>query len=321
MKLSKLFMSLALSGLMISQGALAGEKIDKNIAASSRGEIEIEVPRGTVTVTGWDKDSVQVSGELDDDMEKLVFERSGDRVEFKVKLPSRWGKNYGSSAKSGSNLVIYVPKNSVLEFAGVNTDVTAEQLLGNSEIESVNGDITAKTLKNSIHLSTVNGAIDSTDLDGRIQLSTVNGRIKDRQSKGKLSIETVNGKIESQTAATEIESSNVNADMKLAIAAVTELKVETVNGDIEINIGKVESGADLDFSSVSGNFAIAMPGDADIRADISAHAGGSISNQLTPDQVNKAKHGPSRSLKFSNGNGSAKLEISTVSGDITLKKI
>ena len=50
------------------------------------------------------------------------------------------------------------------------------------------------------------------------------------------------------------------------------------------------------------------------------HAGGKITNNLSDDKMQKAKYGPSRWLKFSLHGGSAKVDVSTVSGRIKLDK-
>jgi hypothetical protein len=56
------------------------------------------------------------------------------------------------------------------------------------------------------------------------------------------------------------------------------------------------------------------------RFDIEGHAGGGISNDLSADKMQKAKYGPNRWLKFSLNGGSAKVNVSTVSGRVGLGK-
>ena len=52
---------------------------------------------------------------------------------------------------------------------------------------------------------------------------------------------------------------------------------------------------------------------------LDANAGGDIENKLTGQKAEKSKYGPRRSLEFSLGQGEGSVEMTTVSGDLTLE--
>ncbi len=294
----------------------AGEKIDETLAIPTDGKVIIENQRGEVIIKGWEQSSFKVTGELDDKAEGYKLKSSGNRTIFKVDMPNRISSwNSGD----GSDLVIYMPLNSELNFNGVNVNVDIEDIKGGADIETVNGKITAKELTGKINLETVNGDIKSTNLTGKIQFNTVNGDIDDTGSSGQLRFTAVNGKIASVTQAERINIENVNGEISLDIAKLQNLDISTVNGEIELKIKSLLDLARIDLESVSGRAELILPKDVSAKFEIESHAGGRIKNKLTNDTVNKAKYGPSSRLEFETNGGNADIEIDTISGRITIK--
>ena len=77
---------LILGGLLLTP-ALA-EQVDMRLSTRIRRQCrDLQHGRFNFTVRGWSRDSVQVTGELGDDVEELVLERDGDYVLVKVKVP------------------------------------------------------------------------------------------------------------------------------------------------------------------------------------------------------------------------------------------
>ncbi|KID59021.1 hypothetical protein JF50_00750 [Pseudoalteromonas luteoviolacea] len=310
--------ALMLSLAMFPLATLAGEKIDKEIDIPLDGKVYIENQRGHVEIKTWDKPAFKVVGELDEEAKGYQLENKGSKTKFIVKMPSS-SRNWGRQ-QDGSELTIFMPKQSELEFKGVQVDVEAAELAAGAYIKTVNGDIKAAQIKGKVRLETVNGDIDSKGLDGRIRYETVNGDIEDIDSKGKVRFNAVNGSVESKTQATEVRLENVNGEVDFEIAQLQELRLNTVNGEIEVKVAKLLTNARVNLESVSGDAELYFPADISAKFDIDAHAGGKISNELSNDKVHKAKYGPSRELEFTIGSGDADIEIDTVSGRIELKK-
>ncbi|NVK25799.1 MAG: DUF4097 family beta strand repeat protein [Gammaproteobacteria bacterium] len=320
-KMSLISKSVVTTFLAMSPFLWAGEKIDEIRNTNANGEVFIDVMSGNVEIKTWQKNQVQVRGELDDKAEGYVFEEDGDRIVFEVKMPKRgWGNGWNSDwSKEGSQLTIWMPSTNNLKFEGVNVDVQVADVLGGSRVNTVNGDVTAANLSKRVALETVNGEVKAENLSGRIRLNTVNGEVLDKNSSGKLTIETVNGDIHTTTKATEINVNNVNGDLKITTDKAKELNINTVNGDLDLMLSMIETGRFV-FSSVGGDADIYVDADISASFDIEAHAGGDIDNDLTSDRSKKEKYGPGEKLRFKTGSGKADIEIDTVSGDIYLKK-
>ncbi|KZN39976.1 DUF4097 family beta strand repeat-containing protein [Pseudoalteromonas luteoviolacea] len=310
--------AIILSLALLPAAVLAGEKINKEIDIEQDGKVFIENQRGNVVIKTWDKGKFKVEGELDEAAKGFKLVNNGSKTEFIVEMPSRvkgWGRQH-----EGSELTIFMPRQSELVFEGVQVDIEVSQLLAGAFIKTVNGDIKASQIEGKVRLETVNGNIDGKDLSGRVRYETVNGDIEDMGSAGKLRFNAVNGSIESNTSAKEIRLENVNGEVEFEIAELQELRLNTVNGEIEIRTKKLLPNARMNLESVSGDVDLYFPKDLSARFDIDAHAGGKIINELSSDKVKKAKYGPSRELEFSIAGGDADVEIDTVSGRIALKK-
>ena len=97
---------LTLTCLSLIGATAMADSIDQRLDAASDGVVSISNISGSVKVTGWSRNEVEVSGELGSGVEELIFERDGNEIEIKVKVP-------GSSKRNiSSELVVQVPEKS-----------------------------------------------------------------------------------------------------------------------------------------------------------------------------------------------------------------
>jgi DUF4097 and DUF4098 domain-containing protein YvlB len=305
--------------LCLSWAVLADENIDRSLDVSPTPYVQIEHVNGSAKVIAWDKSVVKVTGLLGARTKNFIFEKDDNEVLIKVKVKSNNGwSNWGSD--NGDDLEIFVPRQSNVYYSAVNADVELEQVLGGSRVETVNGSIDVKALAGRIRLESVNGRITADSLVGDVKISTVNGTIVSRSSKGKEdSYESVNGDIEVISESGDINVETVNGDIELQLGRVNQLNMDTVNGSIDAKL-ELDDNGEIEATSVGGSINIYLQHDISARFDIEGHAGGKITNQLSDDKVQEAKYGPNRWLKFSLNGGSAKVNVSTVSGRIRLEK-
>ncbi|MBS3797350.1 MULTISPECIES: DUF4097 family beta strand repeat-containing protein [unclassified Pseudoalteromonas] len=317
--------ALAYTLAMVPCLALAGEKIDEQISVPADGRIFIDNQRGDIIIKGWDKASLQIKGELDDRAEGYTLETRGQRTDFIVKMPKNYNKGWGWGNNNddngeGSKLTIYMPMQSALSLEGINVDVDVSELSSDSRIETVNGDIDAKDLSGKLIFETVNGDVSGTNLNGDIRYQTVNGDINDVDSQGQLRMTLVNGDVTSTTKSEDIRFENVNGDLTLRAHTLGSLKLNTVNGELEVYVKELKTNAQIRAESVSGDFDLYLPTNVSARFDLDAHAGGDIRNELSKDKAVEAKYGPGESLSFTLGQGEAEVEVTTISGNTNLRK-
>jgi DUF4097 and DUF4098 domain-containing protein YvlB len=305
--------------LCLNWAVLAEEKINRSLDVSTTPYIQIEHINGSAKVIAWDKSEVKVEGRLSERTEKFIFEKNGNEVLIKVKVENNNGwNNWGSD--NGDDLEIFVPRQSKVYYSAVNADVELKQIRGGARVETVNGSIDVKELAGRIRIESVNGRVSADALEGDVKIETVNGNIYSRSSKGKEDwYDSVNGDIEVTSESGDINVETVNGDIELELGKINQLNMDTVNGSIEAKL-ELEHNGEIEASSVGGSIRLYLQGDVSARFDIEGHAGGKITNNLSDDKMRKNKYGPSRWLKFSLNGGSAKVDVSTVSGEIKLDK-
>jgi DUF4097 and DUF4098 domain-containing protein YvlB len=306
-------------GLMcFSLSTIGAQKVDKSIAAAPDGYVEIEHLNGVAQIKGWERQEVKVVGVLGDKTDKFIFERDGNEVVIKVKVKRAYG--WGNNDDDGDDLQIFVPKNSKLSYTSVNAEVDLSGIAGGVEVNTVNGGIEGNALSGRIRLDSVNGDIRADKLSGDVKIETVNGDIHSLSSGGNEdNYESVNGDILVTSASKEVRVETVNGDMELSLNMIEHLNINTVNGSIEAKL-KLAEDAEIRASSVGGSVTLVFEDEVSARFDIRAHAGGRIVNDLSTDEVQKDKYGPSRWLEFTQKDGNGKVNVSTVSGRVKLDK-
>jgi DUF4097 and DUF4098 domain-containing protein YvlB len=300
--------------LCLSYEVLAKEKIERSFEVSKNPYVQIEHINGSARVIAWDKLEVKVTGTLGDKTERFIFEKDDNEVLITVKVKNN--SNLGSY--KGDDLEIFVPRQSKVYYSAVNADVELVQVRGGAKVETVNGSIDVKKLAGRIRLESVNGRITTESLEGDVKIETINGSISSRSSKGKEdSYSSVNGNIEIISESGDINVETVNGDVELKLGKVNQLNIDTVNGSINARL-ELEDDGEIDASSVGGAIHLYLQSDVSARFDVEGYAGGRISNNLSDDKTQNSKSGPNRWLKFSLNGGSAKVNVSTVSGEVKL---
>lgn len=310
MKLSKYFNGLVV--IALSLPALAGDKVDKSLPAANITKVSIDNLRGDVKIKGWSKNQVDVSGELDDETQEFIFKQQDSTIYIKVKVHNDRGH---FSHHGGSDLAIYVPEHVRVNFNGVSSSFSVEDIEAGVEGKSVSGNITVSNVKSHAELSTVSGNIDAKNLQGKINMTSVSGNVEDVDSSGKLNLKSVSGKVDTRSSAKDVDLSVVSGDIEFTLAQVDELEVSSVSGEIEGKLSLNDNGR-LDMSSVSGDIAIEFTNDVQASFRLKTNAGGNLVNRLTSEKAKKAKYGPSSKLYFETGNASATVKGTTVSGTI-----
>lgn len=228
--------------------AKAGQEIDETRPAAPDGTVKIENISGTVTVRGWDRNEVHVTGRLGNGVERLDFEGSDRRTDIRVVVP-RHGRNVGSS-----DLVIDVPARSLVDVEAVSADVTVERVSGEIRVEAVSGDVDVSGSAREVDLHSVSGDIEAR-LDGtldRAELETVSGDIRFTATpapRAKIGAESVSGDVE----------------LRLPAGIAADIEVSTFSGDIrnglssdQVERGGFGPGSELRFSVGGGGMRIVV---------------------------------------------------------------
>ena len=281
--------------MFIPSSIYAGEKVDETLSVQSNGIVEIHNVRGKIRIVGWDKDKVQVKGELDDLAEKLIFETKGKATIVRIKMPKR-NINRGD----GTDLVINIPRSNAVDFNGVSTDLLIESVKGGVDVRSVSGDV------------------DMIKVSKQLFANVVSGDITLKESSGAAKLETVSGDIKGGLDSASVMTNSVSGEITLHLKKFDEVRASTVSGDIWVS-GHLNDSGKIRMSSVSADVTLAFNNEINARANISTGPGGDIKNNLTSDKVKELFPSQQR-LEMTLGDGSGSIKIGTVNGSVTLKR-
>ena len=280
--------------LAASPAIRAGTPINERAAADPAGSVEVSNVAGTVRVTGWDRDEVEVTGELGKGAERLEFAVADKVTRIKVIMA---GKSYDGE---DTDLQIHVPAASRLSVNTVSADIEVQGLLGAQRLQSVSADIRTAAAGEDVECKSVSGDI------------TVNGSFK----KGLLTITTVSGDVTALRVAGEVNANTVSGDITLGLGETNRSRVRSTSGDLTLAALLAADGK-LDAESISGDVRLELVGAVNAEFDISSF-NGEIRNCFGPKAVSTSEYAPGKELRFREGQGSAQVRIKTMNGDINV---
>ena len=293
--------TLALAVAFALGDARADSPINEHRDASPTAQIEVSNVKGTVTVSGWDKSEVAITGTLGDGAKKLSVEGGADHLRIKVEPPDRQGWfSWGADTRMGDSVLdIRVPKNAEMKIEVVSADVSLSGVAGRSlRVDGVSGKLRLDSGAKEVELDSVSGDIDVTGSADRAHVETVSGNIRARGLGGQVKFETVSGDIDAENG------------------GYREINAGTVSGDVNLR-GKPDAGARVDVETMSGDVHLYLPSDVSARLNASSFSGRIRSDFGT---VTEPEHGPGSSLEVNAGSGGGQVKLQTFSGDIDIRK-
>jgi len=286
-------MLLTLSGLL-SSAALAATDINEIMDAAVAGTVEISNVAGSVEIEGWSREQVEITGELGSDVDELIFERDGDEIYIKVKVARHNGR------RVASELIIKLPEGSSLEINTVSAEIEIVNVKGELDLESVSGDIETEAFAEDTDISSVSGDV------------VVVGDKKPMRA----SLNSVSGDIEVDGLAGEIEVETVSGDLEIVNGIFQRAAAHSVNGDIVFHAELLDDGR-LDIETINGDVDVNFAGELSARFDIETF-NGDIRNCFGPESERTSGYAPGRELLFKQGDGTGRVTIQTLNGNIRL---
>jgi len=243
-RLIRFSFAMALAGFALAATASA-QDFQKTYRIGAGGQIRIGNVSGDVIVTGYDGDSIVVTGTKkgrDRDMIE-VEDRSGTaNVDVGVRYPKH------CNCDASIRFEVQVPRSVKYDF---------------DHIASVSGDVRVTGVTGRLNASAVSGDVHITDVSGSVSASAV-------------------------------------------------------SGDVKVEINRLDGSDDMKFNTVSGDVSVMLPGSLDADVDMSSFSG-SIKTDFAIE-VRSERYGSRNSARAKLGEGSRRLKMSSVSGDLSLRR-
>lgn len=281
--------------MVLQAGIASAETVDELRTVTAKPRVSIENVNGTVTVEGWERKEVHVTGTIGADVEEVEVDGTEDRLHIEVILP-----RHGRNLRSEADLLIKVPVGAEVNVDVVNCPIDVSKVEGALGLESVNGNITVVGKPARVSAQAVNGRIEITAPCTDVKAETVSGRIVLDGISGELAAATVGGSIEVHGG--KFESA----------------ECRSVSGDIDFD-GDPDGSAAFELEAHSGDVILRVSPGISAEFEISTFSGDIVS-AFGQTARRTSEYVPGRELSFSLGSGSARISISSFSGDVQVMK-
>jgi hypothetical protein len=266
----------------------------------SGGSFSVEGFNGTVDISGWDQDSVDISGtkygptQEAADALQIDIRNTPDEVSIRAVRPSDRRNN------EGARFTIKIPRTAVLD-----------------RITTSNGSIHTMDGKGPARLKTSNGAIRVQNLAGSVDATTSNAPVELENVAGDATVHSSNGHIHTERLGGSLEASTSNASITATVGESNRpVRLETSNGGVDLTLPP-HFASDAHVNSSNGPVTLHLPDQPNAR--LIAHTSNS---SIASDYEIRMQGGFSKNeVEGTLGSGGALIDLGTSNGSIRLLKM
>jgi DUF4097 and DUF4098 domain-containing protein YvlB len=278
--------------------ATAQQQVTKRATVAADATVEVSNVQGGVTITAWDKNEVELVARLESPKDELDFEASERHVRIEVERPK--GKYGRHDDEDDAYLTLRVPARARLVVDTVSADIGVTGVRGEQTLESVSGEVRTQAFDAPVRANAVSGDITVTGNGGGAAVTTEN-------VSGTSTVTGVRGEYRG-----EVVSGEINA----TVAGAERLEVSSVSGDLDVQ-AELKPTARVEMGSVSGTVTLRIKPPVNADFDLESFSG-DIENCFGQKARDTSKYSPGSELNFTQGNGGARVEIETLSGEISV---
>lgn len=286
----------AIAALALPQVVGAQTRVSRSLQLNQDGSVRIHALVGTVTVRGWDRDSVTVRGTLGAGNR---LHAGGGRTGVKMFVEAENDLNPAASA-----LELMVPARAKVWIKTATADVTVSGVTGSLDVYVISGSIDVSGNPADLNAEAIDGTVLVRGSPGWIRAKSASGAVTFRGASRDATLSTVSGRITVEGSAPP--------------RAVFERgRFESVTGDIAFR-GGIERGADLRFDTHGGAVDVTLPPrGADVEVTTIS---GTIRNEASSARPLAGRYGRGAELKTTVGDGGAAVSVRTFKGAITIRR-
>lgn len=267
------------------------------------GRLTLENFNGAVEISGWDQNTVDVSGVKYAESQQLLqairieVSTSGNAVHVKTSRPD-------PHRNMGAKYIIKVPRRTELE-----------------DIQSSNGTMRVEDIEGNAHLATSNGSVHLARINGNVDARSSNGSAEIQDVKGNVNFHTSNGNVHGENVAGAFDASTSNGGIRARLhdpESGRPIRLATSNGGIDLQVDSPRQN-DVVASTSNGTITVRMPASANATFHASTNSNGAVQSDfdilIHGGQISKHR------LDGSIGGGGPRIDLNTSNGNIRLVKI
>ena len=278
----------AVTVLVLGAGTLRAQRLDTTLTLHGQPRLSVNNLSGTIVIRAWSRAQMRIEAEYD--RAEVQISESGGRVTARTQT------------HRGDNDVDYtisVPRGTGVEVNAVSSDIRVSDTCGDVNLTTTSGDV---------EVNCIDGDAQIQSVSGDIQVSNVKSRHLDVQStSGDVQVEGVKGGVGATSVSGDVSLSGIDGD---------EVSAETVSGDIEYD-GRIADSGRYRFSAHSGDVTLHVPNPLNATVSIETFSG-DFESDFNVTIQNGGRLGKNWEGRI--GSGSARLNLSSFSGTIALRR-
>ena len=321
---------------------------EATVAVPAGQRLQVRNPLGDIEAQGADVPEARVAGVLKIwAADKATAEALAAQITLTVEQgsdgPTIVVQHPQKARRVSLNLKVFVPQDARVSLLSPSGDVSVRNLRATAVIATQSGDAKAADIAGDVAAETASGDIALEGILGNAQASSASGDIRAvRLSGQQFKAVSQSGDISvSDAAVPNVTVETVSGDAEVKSVTGSTLRVRSVSGDVHVTETTFDQQTDVDcvsgsitfeprgplsngqmrFTAVSGDIDLALPPETNATLEITTKGGDVKAVFKGADGSEKTVTGSGLvSLSETVGAGTAKLALSTVSGDITLKQ-
>jgi len=298
--------------------------IEESFLLQKTGSFSLNSVAGDITVYSWDKEEVKMLatksisswgiGDPEEFLDKIEIEIVSQPGTLKIntRYPLfSWVRN------TRVDYQLWIPEATSVQLESISGTIQMEEHLNRVNAKTVSGNIKLNNIKGKVEVKTTSGDVVIGNVQGDLAWSSTSGDLDLASLVGDLDLHTTSGSVSGQEINGEIKAGSVSGDLAFLDSQGNLADLHTISGDIRAELKVIDKDASgMSLSTVSGGITLYLPEDASFDLDISTVSGEiNTGFQVLIDSVSERK------LQGKVGTGSLILELKTVSGDISLRKL
>ena len=288
----------AIAIMLLASTAIAQKKVERKLPLGMEGALRVVNMVGSVTVHGWNKDTVLVRGTLG---EASTFFMGGGYTGAKMFVESANDRD-----PKPSRLELWVPARVRLWIKTATANIDVSDVAGGLDLYVVSGTIDVTGNPRELNAEAIDGDVHITGSPLWVRAKSATGAITMQGASSDAGFSTVSGPIK------------IDGGSGGGAGVFERTKIETVTGNINF-AGNLDRSGTFDFDTHSGSIDIAIPDKTNASFSVVTIAG-SITNNVSRSKPIAGRFGRGSELTTDMGEGGAKISVRSFKGPVTIRR-
>jgi hypothetical protein len=285
-------LAVAVAAALGTAAPLPGQTLIRTGRATAPGGVSLRILNleGSIRVTGWDKDSIDVSGTAEVGHPRRGFYMAGESggAGFKLGMDvTAEGRPVGAA-----RLDVRVPRESRVWIKSNAASIEVADVRGGLDLYSVSGAVRVSGRADQLSVESMDGDVEITAASAWLKVKTADGRVLLEGSADDADVSTVSGAI-------VIEGGRY-----------ARARFESVTGGVEFR-GAIPRGGNYSFETHSGPVTLRLAPGPDATVSVTTF-GGEVRSEFGP--------APASGGSIRLGDGEAEVAIRTFRGSVALRR-